>query len=111
MALAKCGKSLHLGVIDAFPDCLDRQQRKWQMLQLDPVPTPTSLPDPGDTSIDPTRADTESLEKIKSGKSAWTNRANKPIKDEAGSGNAMEGPFAKLDGLNVNREIMDDEKV
>lgn len=22
----------------------------------------------------------------------------------------MEGPFAKLDGLNVNREIMDDEK-
>jgi hypothetical protein len=36
--------------------------------------------------------------------------ANKPIKDEAGSGNAMEGPFAKLDGLNVNREIMDDEK-
>jgi hypothetical protein len=75
-----------------------------------PVPTPTSLPDPGDTSIDITRADTKPLEKIKSENPAWTNRANKPIKDEAGSGNAMEGPFAKLDGLNVNKEIMDDEK-
>lgn len=52
------------------------------------------------------------LEKVKKENPDSIRLMNKPIKneDEEGNGGAMEGPFAKLDGLNVNREIMDDEK-
>jgi len=53
----------------------------------------------------------KSLEKIKEENPTSIRRANKSVKEEGmGDGNPMEGPFAKLDGINVNREIMDDEK-
>lgn len=72
------------------------------------VPTPTGLPDPGDTKIKAKQPDTTSLARVKKEDPEFVRKSNKPVDDEEGSASAMDGPFAKLHGRNINEEIMSD---
>jgi hypothetical protein len=50
------------------------------------------------------------LKSIKVENADMTRKSNKPVIEEDGTESAMDGPFAKLNGRNINEEIMSDEK-